>query len=155
SGIPSNAVAAIVNLTQIPYSGSGYGWMTMWPSGMSIPGTSNINFTQSSYAIANSAVVKLGSGDGKACVVKGSGYIANPTSDAIIDVTGYIPASSNGQLQLISNPVRVVDTRSGSGVQGQGTHMNGGAQCYQVSNQMGIPNGATAALVNLTAIPSS
>ena len=66
-------------------------------------------------------------------------------------VTGYDYPS---QVTLLPQPVRVVDTRSGSGYQGAGQPLNGYSSYrrFTLAGNGGIPANATAVLVNLTAV---
>ncbi len=80
-GVPGGATGVLVNLTAVNHPDDK--WLTLYPNGQVVPDTSNLNYDTSEYAIANSAVLKLGT-DGKVCVV------GSTNTDAIIDVTGYL-----------------------------------------------------------------
>lgn len=80
-GIPSNATAATLNLTVASPVGSGY--LSMYPSGTSRPGTSTLNFA--GRTVANSVFATLGD-DGAVTVYNGS---AHP-QDIVVDVTAYV-----------------------------------------------------------------
>jgi hypothetical protein len=80
-GIPSNAAAVVLNVTAVGYGANG--WLTVYPNGQSVPATSTVNFDVNENAIANGALVKVGTG-GQVCVNAG-----NTSSNVIIDASGY------------------------------------------------------------------
>jgi hypothetical protein len=86
TGIPSNATSVIVNLTAAGYATRG--WLTAYPSGQAVPSTSTLNFDTGEYAIANGAIMRLGTG-GQLCVNVGTVNSVPGTSQVIIDVVGY------------------------------------------------------------------
>ena len=144
SGIPANASGVLVNVTTTQHPAAGY--VTVYPSGGAIPGTSNLNFIPQKYATANAATVKLGP-DGKVCAVGLQG------TQLIIDVVGYLAnTGASGPVQLLSQPARLVDTRAGSGYLGAGTPMQGYGTpiCYALAGQAGIPANATGVVLNIT-----
>ena len=59
-GIPATAKAISVTLTAVAPPGAG--WVSLWPYGGVWPGVSNLNFGGGESAVANGAVVMLGSG---------------------------------------------------------------------------------------------
>jgi len=59
------------------------GWLTLFPNGQTLPGSSTVNFDVSEYAIANQTIIKLGT-SGQLCVNAG-----NAGSNVILDATGY------------------------------------------------------------------
>jgi uncharacterized repeat protein (TIGR01451 family) len=81
-GIPSTARAVAVNVTVLNATSAGY--LVLWRSGTTVPGTSNVNFT-SGKTRGNNAIVALGGGavDAQASV-GGSGSV-----QMLIDVSGY------------------------------------------------------------------
>jgi hypothetical protein len=80
-GIPTNAAAVVLNVTAVSYTANG--WLTLFPNGQSLPSTSTLNFDTDENAIANGAMVKLGTG-GQVCVNAG-----NSSSDVLLDAIGY------------------------------------------------------------------
>ncbi|TLM71616.1 hypothetical protein [Pseudarthrobacter sp. NamB4] len=82
NAIPAGAKAAMVNLTAtVP---TAYGHLTAYPSGTTLPTTSNVNYNRS-QSVANFAVVLIGA-DGKVTIRNtsaGATYV-------IVDVVGYI-----------------------------------------------------------------
>src|SRR5205823_11403340 len=80
-GIPSDASGVVLNVTGVGYSANG--WLTIYPNGSSLPATSTVNFDTHEYAIANNAIIKLGSG--QVCADAGQS-----ASQLILDVVGYV-----------------------------------------------------------------
>jgi hypothetical protein len=80
-GVPADALGVIVNLTAIGYSEDG--WLTLYPNGQAVPATSSLNYDLIEYAIANTAIVRVGS-SGQVCLV------GSPGTNAILDVSGYL-----------------------------------------------------------------
>jgi hypothetical protein len=85
-GVPTNAVAATMNMTVVGPTQTGF--ESLWPNGSPFPGVSSINFNTGEPAIANGAVVMLGTATPDLATVYGSGP-GNWTLHLILDVTGY------------------------------------------------------------------
>jgi hypothetical protein len=79
--VPPSAVGIACNLTVTETSSGGF--LTAYPTGTSRPRPSNLNWSPG-WTIANSAIVKLGTG-GKIDV-----YVEASNAQVIIDVTGYV-----------------------------------------------------------------
>ena len=108
-GIPGSGVAAVVATVTVT-GPQGGGHLTVWPSGVGMPGTSNLNF-QAGQTVANTVIVRLGA-DGRIQLFNGS----FGTVQLIVDVTGYTPAgatSAPGALEIPDNPQRLADSRIG------------------------------------------
>ncbi len=101
-GVPKNASAAVINLTVVDPTGSGF--VSAYPCGAAL-GTSTINFA-AKQTIANLSVVALGTG-GAVCVTP------SVTTHIIVDLSGYVAVG--GQLYNPLGPVRALDTRQPSG----------------------------------------
>jgi hypothetical protein len=86
-GIPSNARGVILNVTGVGYTGPG--WLTLFPNGQPLPATSSVNFDSVEYAMANGAIITLGS-NGQVCVGVGTVGSAPGSSQVILDVIGYL-----------------------------------------------------------------
>lgn len=85
-GIPTTAKALSVNATVANPTGAGF--LTLYPSGVAKPWISVINWTSADYALANGAVLPLGTAstnDVSAYQESNGGG----TVDLILDVTGY------------------------------------------------------------------
>lgn len=79
-GVPSDARAAMVNVTAVTPSSSGF--FTAWPTGLAAPLASNLNFT-SGAVVPNLAAITLGSG-GRMSLLNSAGF-----THAVADVVGY------------------------------------------------------------------
>lgn len=79
AGVPSNAVAAVLNVTVTATSDAGY--VTAFPCGTTPPTASNINFGTGA-TVPNGLIVKIGAG-GKVCLFASTG------THLIADVSGY------------------------------------------------------------------
>ena len=137
-GIPTDAAATVLNVTGASYTANG--WLTLYPNGQSVPASSTLNFDSREYAIANGAIVKLGTG-GQVCVNAG-----NSSADVILDATGYVSSSGIAQMPLLASPQRLVDTRGSGG----GPISAGTSRCFTLAGLGGIPTNAAAVVLNVT-----
>ena len=143
-GVPADAAAVGLNLTVAGAKAAGY--VTAWPCGRDKPNASNVNFALGA-TVANSVLVKVGDG-GKVCV------FSEVATDLIIDVAGYFP---NGASFVAIEPARFVDTRTPGGRTIDGTLAAGGPRTagsvtdIAVGGRSGVPAGASAVALNLTA----
>ena len=104
--VPSDATAVALNLTATDSTGPSY--LTAYPTGEAVPGTSTVNVPTGEVR-ANSAVVKVGT-DGKVSI-----YNSTSQLDLVVDLTGWVDAGlAEGGFTSIE-PVRALDTRT-SGV---------------------------------------
>ena len=85
-GIPNNATAVYLNVTSV--NSSAWGWLSVWPTGLPRPDSSNVNFAGGSI-VPNMAIVQLGH-DGTLQVYNDAGVSGNTSSDVLIDVLGYV-----------------------------------------------------------------
>ena len=135
AGVPSGATAVTVNLTVTNPSAAGY--LSVWPAGAPQPTASNLNF-QAGQTVANLVQVPLGSGGAL------NFYNSFGSTDVIADVNGY--TAPTGAAYTALSPQRLLDTRSSAGPLGAGASVS----------VPGIPAGATAVVLNVTAVnPSS
>jgi hypothetical protein len=81
-GVPANAAAVSLNVTVANATTASF--LTIWPTGITRPVVSTINFTQNDPSLANGAIVALGSGSPDLSVFNSGG-----TVHVIIDITGY------------------------------------------------------------------
>jgi outer membrane protein assembly factor BamB len=103
-------VAVVVNLTEASATASGY--LTLYPAGSSMPGTSNINFAPN-HVNAVEATVALGISGGVA-VYNHAGNV-----NVVMDVVGYYAGTVDANPESVFNsqsPTRLVDTRHSSAV---------------------------------------
>jgi hypothetical protein len=82
-GVPTTAKAVSLNLAITGMTAGGY--VTLWPSGLSQPVVSSINFSGTEPALANGAIVGLSTNAQDLSAFDGS----NSAVHIIIDVTGY------------------------------------------------------------------
>jgi hypothetical protein len=105
--VPTNAVAAAINVTSVSSPGAGY--ITVWPCGVDRPVVSTLNFSAGAIR-ANGAIAALGTG-GTLCL-----YSHSPT-DVVVDIVGWFTAGATPSTSAFVSPVpaRWVDTREGLG----------------------------------------
>lgn len=153
SGVPSGANGVTLNVTAVGFTTEG--WVTLYPSGQSVPGTSMLNFDRDEYAIANGTLAGLGA-DGRLCVNIGTVGSAPGSSHIILDVTGYL-ADTAGQLQILARPQRLVDTRVGSAYAGAGQPLSGltSPHCYTLAGLSGIPSTSGGLILDAAGASSS
>jgi hypothetical protein len=94
NGIPETAIGVVANYAISGVSGAllnGYGFSTIYPAGVSTPGTSTITSGANCYAISNAVTVAFGQGAGNtgklSLVWEGGGPV--PNAHAFLDVSGY------------------------------------------------------------------
>ena len=152
SGVPATGVGSVVlNVTVVNPSSSGH--LTVFPTGESIPNSSNVNFV-AGQTIPNMVIAKVGN-DGSISIQNGA---LNGQAHVIVDVAGWLPPSGT----LTSNsPSRIVDTRpSYTTIDGQmqqiGPLAGGGTLRVPILGRAGIPNsGVGAVVLNVTAVDST
>ncbi len=129
----ADATAVVLNLTTVNPTEAGF--LTVYPSGQSRPGTSNSNFV-AGQTVAHLVTVPIGS-DGNVKIYNHSGSL-----DVVADIVGlYRPSQSNGFTAI--TPARVLDTRNGHGKVGPR-----GQVCFPMPSS--VPDGAQVVL-NVTA----
>jgi hypothetical protein len=138
-GVPATGVSGVVvNATVTNTTGSSF--LTVWPTGGTMPTVSNLNWV-AGWTVPNRVIVPVGTGG------KVNFYNKFGSTDLVVDVDGYYTdATASGQLFTAQTPIRVIDTR----VQG-GTLGANSSSTYQVSGFAGVPaSGATAVVFNTT-----
>jgi hypothetical protein len=127
--------AVVMNLTATEAEGSGF--LTAYPCDEDQPDASNLNFVAGAN-VPNLATVKV-SADGHVCI------FAFAATHVLADLAGTFDFDG-GDLYGAVAPARILDTRTG------GTRLDAGqVQHLQVTGQGGVPAGATAVTLNLTA----
>lgn len=139
AGVPTTATAVALNVTAVLPTAAG--WMTVWPTGTTMPVASNLNFV-AGQTVANSVIVQLGTG-GAIDVFNSAG-----TTHLVLDVTGYWdPAALNGGMTAVQ-PDRLLDTRDTVDPLGAGETID-----LTVIGKAGVPlNAATTVVLNVTAV---
>ncbi len=140
NNVPNGVTAAILNITATNATASSF--LTAYPDGTATPLASNVNFV-AGQTIPNLVTVPVGA-NGKVDIFNRNGSV-----DVIADLSGYY--SSGGSLMQPVTPVRVLDTRVPIGVPtatrlGPGQHLS-----VQIAGANNVPNGVTAAILNITA----
>jgi hypothetical protein len=143
-GVPASGVSGVI-LNVTVTNTTGPGWLVAWPTGATMPLASNLDWTAGT-TIPNRVFVPIGSG-GQVSV-----YNANGSTDVIIDVSGYFTdATATGKLFFPQAPIRITDTRLGSGMPNAGRTLGPATSLtVQVSGVAGVPNGARAVILNVT-----
>lgn len=141
-GVPANASAAVVNITLIGSTGPGF--ITAYPSGTALPTASNVNSDGAGRTIANLAHVKIGS-DGSIDIMRS--VVAHVAIDLVgVYVTVTEPAASGRLVTIAAGAKRVLDTRE------SGVPVGANVVTEVDLTSSGIPAGALAAVVNITAV---
>jgi hypothetical protein len=158
-GVPASGVLAVVlNVTVVDPAAQGF--LAVYPEGEPTPTASNLNFLTPKQSVANRVIVPVSAGGAVS-------LYANQDTNAVVDVSGWF-SSAGGSGTLYSPvgvPVRICDTRPGnySGLTGGAAQCNGldnagmprgpnSSLTVQVTGLAGIPGGAKAVVLNLTAI---
>ncbi|MFI6147192.1 PKD domain-containing protein [Streptomyces sp. NPDC051109] len=141
AGIPAGATEVVLNVTATNAAGAGH--VVVQPGKDGFETGSNLNYA-AGQTVANQVIVPVGE-DGSVRLVNG-GW---DSVDLVADVTGYFTASvASGYTTL--NPVRAVDTREGIGT-AKGQVPGYGSFGVDMAGRGGVPKGATAVALNLTA----
>ncbi|OLF07598.1 hypothetical protein BLA60_27180 [Actinophytocola xinjiangensis] len=134
--VPRSATAVTINLTGVGASAATF--VTAWPTGQARPTVSNLNLNARSTR-PNLATVALGA-DRTISLYNLAG-----TVDVMVDLTGFY-TPEYGATFVPRAPVRVFDTRSGSGALGPAAR-----QAMNLDDTWITPN-VTAALLNVTGV---
>ncbi|HUY96706.1 MAG TPA: hypothetical protein VMW47_03640 [Verrucomicrobiae bacterium] len=156
--IPATGVVGVVaNMTVTQATSSGY--LSVFPAGSGLPVVSSLNFT-SRVTIANLVTVPVPAGG----AVQVRDYLydqaASQSAQVVMDIQGYYTTTRSGAAGLYNpiTPVRIADTRPGSGQPDAGSPLgaNGSALLTVVSGADGVPATATSVVLNVAAVaPSS
>jgi len=138
--VPNNALAAILNVTVDRTAGGGF--LTVYPSGGSLPETSSVNFSGPNGTASNSVITNIGS-DGQISIY------AEVATDVIVDVFGYCGPTGTDRLVQMT-PVRVADTRTGIGVAKNKISAGGVLEVNLANSQ--TPTSYGMAVLNITAV---
>ena len=146
-GIPATGARAVtMNVTTTDPAEAGF--LTVFPCDRPRPNASNVNFDSSAPAVANLVTVRTG-GDGQVC------FYASMSVNVIADVQGYF-AEGPGVEFTATSPVRLLDTRDGTGVATHRAGPLGRGEVFvlHVTGANGVPQDARAVLLNVTATQS-
>ena len=138
--VPASGVDAVVlNVAALRPSVSGF--LSVCPSGMALPGVSNLNYDPGRN-VPNLVVCKLGP-DGAVSLVANAGEL-----DVIVDVVGCF--ASDGASQVSVAPTRLLDTRHGIGAR-SGQVAAASEIDLGVVGIAGVDPAAKAVILNVTA----
>ncbi len=147
-GVPTSGAEAVnVNVTAVDATADSF--LSVYPAGTVQPTSSAVNFVPG-QAVPNQAVVEL-SGSGGITVTNSVGSV-----DVIVDLAGWYTSGATGATTGSSFhtlvPVRVVDTRSGSGYAYSGDTLGpNGTLPISLAGLDGIPStNVTGVVMNLT-----
>jgi hypothetical protein len=157
--VPPDATAVVLNVTVV--SPSAPGFLTVFPTGASMPLASNIDYV-GGEVVPNLVEVGIGT-NGQVT------FYSSSRTDLVVDVEGYAsptPAAGlgSGLYNPLPAPVRICDTRAGdpsmldsapvnqcNGANNTGTTLGaGGTRNVQVTGIGAIPAGAIGAVLNVT-----
>ncbi|AUG79766.1 hypothetical protein CFP65_5053 [Kitasatospora sp. MMS16-BH015] len=133
-----DADAAVLNVTAVNPSQAGY--LSVYPAGTDRPPTSNVNFA-AGQTVPNLVTVPTGQ-DHQVTVYNFSG-----TTDVVVDVMGSYRRSGGSGFGAVS-PVRLLDTRKSAALDADSS------VSVQVRGVGGVPDDATAVVLNLTSTGS-
>jgi len=142
----SAAAAYSLNSTVVPQGPLGY--LTIWPTGRSLPVASTMNSVDGRVK-ANAAIVPAGAG-------AAINAFASNTTDLVLDIDGYFAPAGNSTLQFYAlPPCRVIDTRNANDDL-KGPYLSGGvARDFPILESNCFPQGVSpqAYSFNFTAVP--
>ncbi|MFN3257428.1 MAG: beta strand repeat-containing protein [Ilumatobacter sp.] len=133
--VPTSADAVVINLTAVRPQTNGF--VTVFPCGPTVPTAASLNYT-ANVSRGNELIAQL-SDDGEVCI------FTSGSTNLTVDVVGHIPAGTS--LTPVT-PARLLDTRDpGIGKRPEGTQFT-----LDVAGRAGVAEGATAVIVNVTAV---
>jgi hypothetical protein len=138
-GVPADAQAISANFTVVGPEVASY--LSIWNCSASRPTVSTLNF-DSMQTVPNGANVPLDA-TGGVCVFSPS------STDLVVDVNGYFSPTASGHFASVA-PARLLDTRSGLGAPSRLDAFS--TTVLRVTGAEGIPEGATAAMLNVTSV---
>ncbi|SDP06922.1 Alpha-tubulin suppressor [Nakamurella panacisegetis] len=143
--IPADGVAAVLaTVTVVDPQQAGY--LTVWRSGSTRPGTSNLNF-RAGQTIANMVLVRVGAVGGIEVFNGSSGSV-----QVVVDVTGYTrsgtPTASGAVVPV--PPTRIVDSRVGRQLAGPVPAL--AAKDVQIGGRGGIPPAVAGVVATVTVV---
>ena len=148
--VPAGAVAYALNITVAPSGPLSY--LTAWPTGQPMPGTSTLN-SPHGRMVTNAAIVNAGTNGAVSLFAAGN-------TDVLIDISGYFaPPADAGLAFYPVTSCRIADTRSGSGFSGAfgppGLGVNATRRIPVPSSNCGIPASAKVYAMRITALPNA
>lgn len=131
TGIPTTATAVAMNVTAV--RGTANSYLTVWPTGVTLPGTSNLNWLAGATATPNKVDVGIGS-NGKVSFFNRAGNV-----DVIADVTGYYEpvVAAKGTVSAVQIVRKTINVE----LNGDGTGANGNAVARCPAGMVAIAGG--------------
>jgi hypothetical protein len=139
-GVPATANAVILNVTATDATADGF--LTVYPSGATVPETSNLNFAVGKSS-PNLVVTQIGT-DGRVAFAAGQGSV-----NVIADVVGYFDPTTGDEFHPVT-PSRVLDSRTATGGFGSTPLAAGSAKNLKAIGFGGVRADATAVFANTT-----
>lgn len=143
--IPAGGTTAVVLNVTVVAPTAVNGNIIVWPAGAPRPTASNVNYSRNE-AIPNLVIVPLGSDTaadlGKVDIYNNSAG----TIQYVVDVAGYFTAGTSGQKYHALGPVRLADTRNGTGVTSVGPIGS------DKNLNLALPSNYSAIIANITAV---
>lgn len=143
-GVPADADVRAATMSVTVTGATEAGFITVFPCDRERPVVSNVNFDPSNPTMANLATSRVSS-SGQVC------FFASVATDLVVDIQGYF--SPNPAVVFTGlTPVRVLDTRDGTGVVGSRPARlgRGSVIAIDVAGQEGVPADAKAVMLNVT-----
>ncbi len=147
-GVPATDVRAVtLSVTVDQAAGSGY--ISVYPCDQPRPVVSNLNFDPTNPTISNLATTRTSS-TGQVC------FFASAPTHLVVDTQGYFTTRPAVVFTGLS-PVRVLDTRDGTGVvDSRPARLGRGSVVeLEVGGVAGVPADAAAVLLNVTVTEAS
>ena len=139
--------AVLVNVTVTNTTGGGY--LTLYPTGSSLPTSSNVNFA-AGQTVANAVIVKIGPAPNNGAGI--NIFNAFGTTDVVVDLLGVfddgvtpLGVTSPTAFRALEQPERIFSTRVSGGPFGPAQ-----VRTANVAGAGGAPAGARAVVLNAT-----
>lgn len=141
TAVPADATAVVLNVTATATTASTD--VRVYPSGTPVSGASSLN-AGASQTVPNLVTAAIGS-NGAVTLRNSAGSV-----HLIADIAGYYVPGTRGAGFAAVDPTRIADTRSGQGCVSTKVPANGFCD-LQVTGVAGVPAGASAVVLNVTA----
>ncbi|MCU1360330.1 MAG: hypothetical protein JWN99_1619, partial [Ilumatobacteraceae bacterium] len=143
-GVPLDGDVRAVTMNVTTADSTEAGYITVFPCDQLRPTVSNVNFDPANPTVANLATVRLSS-TGQVC------FFASAATSLIVDVQGYFSPHADVSFTSVT-PVRVLDTRDGTGIVGSRPGRAGRGDIIQlhIAGTNGVPADAAAVMLNVT-----
>jgi hypothetical protein len=148
NGVPSDAVAAILNVTAIGPTGTSH--LTVFPTGQALPTAANLNFA-AGQVVGNHVTATIGS-SGRINFFNAGGFV-----HLTVDLAGFYSPTLGTDGLVPTTPARIMDTRLASCIGprclpiGPGQEVSLPVRGFNAGGQV-IPVDATAVVLNVTGV---